>query len=99
MDKHFHGAVNILNRQARFINSIVFDDLDLADEFPNLATGIMILLGDFNSVESDRVIKELDKYWNRVKKEGVDTRTWPAGNPGLDLDHIFTSRNQVWSVE
>ena len=35
----------------------------------------MILLGDFNSVESDRVINELDKYWNRVKKDGVDTRT------------------------
>ena len=100
-NSHFdwHEEDEVRMSQARFINSIVFDDLDLDDEFPNLATGIMILLGDFNSVESDRVIKELDKYWNRVKKDGVDTRTWPAGNPGLDLDHIFTSRNQVWSVE
>ena len=85
--------------QARFINSIVFDDLDLDEEFPNLVTGIMLLLGDFNSVKNDRVIKELEKYWNLVKQENVDTRTWPAGNPGLDLDHIFTSRNQKWYVE
>jgi len=63
---HWHEEDEVRMSQARFINSIVFDDLDLDDEFPNLATGIMILLGDFNSVESDRVIKELDKYWNRI---------------------------------
>lgn len=100
-NSHFdwHEEDEVRMSQARFINSIVFDDLDLDDEFPNLATGIMLLLGDFNSVKSDRVVKELEKYWNIVKQDNVDTRTWPAGNPGLDLDHIFTSRNQVWKVE
>ncbi|MDF7667144.1 endonuclease/exonuclease/phosphatase family protein [Orbaceae bacterium ESL0727] len=98
---HFdwHEEDSVRMSQAQFINSIVFDDLDLDDEFPNLASGIMILLGDFNSVENDRVVKELQKYWNLVQQKGVDTRTWPAGNPGLELDHIFTSRNQVWGVE
>ncbi|MCT6875283.1 endonuclease/exonuclease/phosphatase family protein [Frischella perrara] len=98
---HFdwHEEDDVRLSQARFINSIVFDDLDLDEEFPNLVTGIMLLLGDFNSVKNDRVIKELEKYWSLVKQENVDTRTWPAGNPGLDLDHIFTSRNQKWYVE
>lgn len=98
---HFdwHEEDEVRMSQARFINSIVFDDLDLDDEFPNLVSGIMVLLGDFNSVKNDRVIKELEKYWTLVKQENVDTRTWPAGNPGLDLDHIFTSRNQIWQVE
>ena len=100
-NSHFdwHEEDEIRMSQARFINSIVFDDLDLDEEFPNLASGIMILLGDFNSVKNDRVVKEFEKYWTLVKQENVDTRTWPAGNPGLDLDHIFTSRNQVWEVE
>lgn len=98
---HFdwHEEDEVRMAQARFINSIVFDDLDLDDQFPNLASGIMLLLGDFNSVKNDKVIKELEKYWSLVKKDYVDTRTWPAGNPGLDLDHIFTSRNQIWKVE
>lgn len=97
---HFdwHEEDDVRMSQARFINSIIFDDLDLDDEFPNLATGIMLLAGDFNSVKSDRVVKELQKYWNLVYQDNVDTRTWPAGNPGLDLDHIFTSRNQVWRI-
>jgi Metal-dependent hydrolase len=100
-NSHFdwHEEDEVRMSQARFINSIVFDDLDLDEEFPNLATGIMLLLGDFNSVKSDRVVKELEKYWNLVKQDNVDTRTWPAGNPGLDLDHIFTSRNQVWEIK
>lgn len=98
---HFdwHEEDEVRMAQARFINSIVFDDLDLDDEFPNLASGIMLLMGDFNSVANDRVIKEFQKYWNLVKKDNVDSRTWPAGNPGLDLDHLFTSRNQVWDVQ
>lgn len=100
-NSHFdwHEEDEVRMSQARFINSIVFDDLDLDEEFPNLASGIMILLGDFNSVKNDRVVKEFEKYWTLVKQDNVDTRTWPAGNPGLDLDHIFTSRNQVWQVE
>ncbi|OCG20958.1 endonuclease [Gilliamella sp. wkB108] len=98
---HFdwHEEDEVRMSQARFINSIVFDDIDLDDEFPDLASGIKLLLGDFNSVKSDRVIKELEKYWDLVKQDNVDTRTWPAANPGLDLDHIFTSRNQVWKVD
>ena len=98
---HFdwHEEDDVRMSQARFINSIVFDDFDLDEEFPNLATGITLLMGDFNSVETDRVIVELKKYWNLVKVDGTDTRTWPAGNPGLDLDHIFTGRGQRWKVE
>ncbi|CDG20248.1 Endonuclease/exonuclease/phosphatase [Xenorhabdus poinarii G6] len=85
--------------QARFINSIVFDDRDLDKVLPNLATGITILMGDFNSVKSDRVTKEIGKYWQLVDVIGTDTRTWPAGNPGLDLDHIFTGKGQKWIIE
>lgn len=98
---HFdwHEEDEVRMSQARFINSIVFDDLDLDKEFPNLATGIFILAGDFNSTKNDRVIKELNKYWNLVEVEGKDTRTWPAGNPGLDLDHIFTGKGQKWKIE
>ncbi|RWR01011.1 endonuclease [[Pantoea] beijingensis] len=98
---HFdwHEEDEIRMSQARFINSIVFDDLDLDKEFPNLATGITILMGDFNSVKEDRVIKEIKKYWNMVEVPGKDVRTWPAGNPGLDLDHIFTGKGQKWAIE
>ncbi|ACX88153.1 endonuclease [Pectobacterium parmentieri] len=98
---HFdwHEEDEVRMSQARFINSIVFDDLDLDKDFPNLATGIFILAGDFNSTKNDRVVKELNKYWNLVEVAGKDTRTWPAGNPGLDLDHIFTGKGQKWKIE
>ncbi|HHA3671749.1 TPA: endonuclease/exonuclease/phosphatase family protein [Salmonella enterica subsp. enterica serovar Muenchen] len=86
-------------RQAKFINSVVVGDVDLDKEFHNIANGIVILMGDFNSVEEDRVVKELKKYWNMVEVPGMDARTWPAGNPGLDLDHIFTGKGQKWKIE
>lgn len=98
---HFdwHEEDDVRMSQARFINSIVFDDLDLDKDFPNLATGITLLMGDFNSVKDDRIVKELGKYWNLVEIAGKDTRTWPASNPGLDLDHIFTGKGQKWKIE
>ncbi len=98
---HFdwHEEDDVRMRQAKFINSVVVGDVDLDKEFHNIANGIVILMGDFNSVEEDRVVKELKKYWNMVEVPGMDARTWPAGNPGLDLDHIFTGKGQKWKIE
>ena len=98
---HFdwHEDDDVRMSQAKFINSIVFDDIDIDKEFPNLATGITLLTGDFNSVEQDRVVSEIKKYWNIVEVPGVDTRTWPAGNPRVDIDLFFTGRGQKWETK
>ncbi len=32
-------------------------------------------------------------------KPDVDSRTWPAINPALDIDHIFTFKGQKWNIK
>ncbi|MDE5193032.1 hypothetical protein PYX08_23065 [Citrobacter freundii] len=34
-----------------------------------------------------------------MTKEGIDTRSWPAVNPAIDIDHIFTFKGQKWNVK
>lgn len=60
---------------------------------------IKILAGDFNDTSNSRVFNELQRYWDMVTLENQDMRTWPAINPALDIDHIFTFKGQKWSVD
>ncbi len=61
--------------------------------------GIKILGGDFNDTLNSEVIKHLHRYWTPVISKKHDYRTWPAVNPEVGLDYIFTNHAQKWEVE
>ena len=63
-----------------------------------LSRGIRILMGDFNDVMGTEAMNQLNKYWISTIPEGMDNRTWPAVNPESGIDHIFTSKAQVWEI-
>lgn len=84
-------------QQIRKINSISIGSTD--SDFGEIASRIKILAGDFNDVENSSVLNELQRYWTPVLLKDKDMRTWPAANPALDLDHLFTFRGQHWKVE
>ncbi|KFD23073.1 endonuclease/exonuclease/phosphatase family protein [Yokenella regensburgei] len=84
-------------QQIREINSISIGSTD--SDVSEIASRIKILAGDFNDVEGSVVLNELQRYWNPVLVQGKDMRTWPAANPALDLDHLFTFKGQRWAVE
>lgn len=60
--------------------------------------GIKLLGGDFNDTLNSDVIKHLNRYWTPVISEKHDHRTWPAINPEVGLDYIFTNHAQKWEV-
>lgn len=65
----------------------------------DVTTKIKILAGDLNDTYNSEQFKELYRYYNLVSTDNPnDMRTWPAVNPMADLDHIFTSRGQIWRV-
>lgn len=57
--------------------------------------GLQILAGDFNSVPSSETIRIIKLHWNPAYGDDK-TRTWPALNPRIRIDYIFTSNAQVW---
>ena len=61
--------------------------------------GIKILGGDFNDTKESNVIKQLGRYWESVIPKNMDNRTWPAINPEVGIDNIFTNKAQKWNVK
>ncbi|EIA1625498.1 endonuclease/exonuclease/phosphatase family protein [Vibrio parahaemolyticus] len=61
--------------------------------------GIKILLGDMNDVPESVTYRELSRYWNNITDESVDFRSWPAGNPEIQVDYVMTSKAQVWKIK
>ncbi|MGL5335039.1 MAG: endonuclease/exonuclease/phosphatase family protein [Enterovibrio sp.] len=61
--------------------------------------GIKILMGDFNDTPETTSLKEVTKYWNSITPLNRDHRTWPANNPEIGVDYIFTSNAQRWNVK
>ncbi len=61
--------------------------------------GIKFLLGDLNDTKESLVIRELKRYWESpLLRNSLDNRTWPANNPEIGIDYIFTSKAQKWIV-
>lgn len=83
--------------QVRHILDASIGDTDTG--FDNIAASIKILAGDFNSTANEQPIQEIRYMWNPVQKQGADYRSWPAVNPAIDIDHIFTFKGQVWDVK
>ncbi|BBU95540.1 MULTISPECIES: endonuclease/exonuclease/phosphatase family protein [Providencia] len=83
--------------QVRHILDASIGDTDTG--FDNIAASIKILAGDFNSTANEQPIQEIRYMWNPVEFKGVDYRSWPAVNPAIDIDHIFTFKGQVWDVK
>ncbi|ANZ03858.1 endonuclease/exonuclease/phosphatase family protein [Raoultella ornithinolytica] len=72
---------------------------DAPSDFKDIASSIKILAGDFNSTHDEQPLKEVGYFFNPVAKQGTDYRTWPAVNPAIDIDHIFTFKGQKWNVK
>ncbi|WP_438941008.1 endonuclease/exonuclease/phosphatase family protein [Dryocola boscaweniae] len=72
---------------------------DVSSEFKDIASAVKILAGDFNSTSEEQPIKELKYFWNPVQLKGGDSRSWPAINPAIDIDHIFTFKGQKWDID
>lgn len=72
---------------------------DASSDFKDIASSIKILAGDFNSTRDEQPLKEIGYFFNPVEKQGTDYRTWPAVNPAIDIDHIFTFKGQKWDVK
>ncbi|MGG4607355.1 endonuclease/exonuclease/phosphatase family protein [Providencia sp. Me31A] len=83
--------------QVRHILDASIGDTDTG--FDNIAASIKILAGDFNSTANEQPIQEIRYLFEPVTKKGVDYRSWPAVNPAIDIDHIFTFKGQVWEVK
>ncbi|MEQ5183446.1 endonuclease/exonuclease/phosphatase family protein [Providencia alcalifaciens] len=83
--------------QVRHILDATIGDTETG--FDNIAASIKILAGDFNSTAKEQPIQEISYFWDPVEKKGVNYRTWPAVNPAIDIDHIFTYKGQVWDVK
>lgn len=72
---------------------------DIPSDFKDIASSIQILAGDFNTTKDELPLKEVRYLFNPVEKKGTDYRTWPAVNPAIDIDHIFTFKGQKWDVK
>ncbi|MTB67925.1 endonuclease [Providencia sp. wls1943] len=83
--------------QVRHILDATIGDTETG--FDNIAASIKILAGDFNSTAKEQPIQEISYFWDPVEKKGVNYRTWPAVNPAIDIDHIFTYKGQEWDVK
>ncbi len=61
---------------------------------------IKFLLGDFNDTVNSITHKEASRYWDTVvADENVDHRTWPANNPEIGIDYVYTSKAQRWELK
>ncbi|AHF76638.1 Endonuclease/exonuclease/phosphatase family protein [Sodalis praecaptivus] len=84
-------------QQARKILDISIGDAP--SDFKDIASAIKILAGDFNSTRDEQPLQEISYFFNPVKGKETDYRTWPAVNPAIDIDHIFTFKGQRWNVK
>ena len=61
--------------------------------------GIKLLLGDINDVPVSGTYQELQRFWIDTWRDMPDRRTWPAANPEISVDYVFTSPAQRWEVK
>ncbi|WP_263322382.1 endonuclease/exonuclease/phosphatase family protein [Endozoicomonas sp. Mp262] len=61
--------------------------------------GIKILMGDMNDVPESVTYRELTRYWNPISDKQADFRTWPAGNPEIQVDYVMTGKAQKWAIK
>lgn len=90
---------SIQKTQVQRINDLAVANVAL-NNIKDFTTKIKILAGDFNDTYNSANVAELSRYWNLVATDDPnDMRSWPAANPMADLDHIFTSRGQIWDIK
>jgi endonuclease/exonuclease/phosphatase family metal-dependent hydrolase len=87
----------VRTEQARYLLDLSIGDAP--SDFQDIASAIKILVGDFNSTREEQPLKEIGYFFNEVSKPGTDTRSWPAVNPAIDIDHIFTFKGQKWDTK
>ncbi|VUS80881.1 endonuclease/exonuclease/phosphatase family protein [Klebsiella spallanzanii] len=95
MDWHEDPAVRMMQLHA--INDFAVGNTE--STFPHIESSIKILAGDFNDVQGSTVMNGFKRYWHNPLPESMDSRSWPAINPAVDLDHILTFKGQRWQAE
>ncbi|EDV9433803.1 hypothetical protein YY29_000784 [Salmonella enterica subsp. enterica] len=44
-------------------------------------------------------MNSFQRYWNNPLSESTDSRSWPAINPAMTLDHILTFKGRRWQTK
>lgn len=94
-----YGKTEVQIRQIMRLNELLLGTVPY-NKIDDFLTKIKILGGCFmTSVESD-VMQELTPYWNHLhNNDRLAMRNYPLINPLADVDHIYTSRAQVWNLK
>lgn len=95
MDWHEDPTVRMMQLHA--MNDFAIGNTE--SKFPHIESSIKILADDSNDVPGSAIMNSFQRYWNNPLPESTDSRSWPAINPAVDLDHILTFKGQRWQTK
>lgn len=94
-----YGSEEAQKHQIMRLNELLLGTMPY-NEFEDFLTKVKILGGSFMTSAESPIMQELKPYWNQLKLEDrLAMRNYPLINPLADVDHLFTSRAQVWSLK
>lgn len=94
-----YGKPEVQSRQVMRINELALGVVPYR-KIDDFGTKVKILGGSFMSSAESPVMQEFNPYWNLLKLEDrAAMRNYPLINPMADVDHIYTSRAQVWNLK
>ncbi|EMA3751529.1 hypothetical protein U2U59_000338 [Salmonella enterica] len=95
MDWHEDPTVRMMQLHA--MNDFAIGNTE--SKFPHIESSIKILADDVNNVPGSAIMNSFQRYWNNPLPESTDSRSWPAINPAMALDHILTFKGQRWQTK
>lgn len=94
-----YGKTEVQIRQIMRLNELLLGTVPYK-KIDDFLTKIKILGGCFMSSAESDVMQELTPYWNHLQSDDrLAMRNYPLINPLADVDHIYTSRAQVWNLK
>lgn len=94
-----YGKTEVQMRQIMRLNELLLGTVPY-NKFEDFLTKIKVLGGCFMSSAESPLMQELDPYWKRLHlNDRLAMRNYPLVNPVADVDHIYTSRAQLWNLK
>lgn len=94
-----YGRLEVLQHQIVRLNELLLGTVPY-DKFEDFLTKVKVLGGSFMCSTESPIMQELQPYWNQLKLNDRNAmRNYPLINPLADVDHLFTSRAQVWNLK
>lgn len=94
-----YGKTEVQIRQIMRLNELLLGTVPYK-KIDDFLTKIKILGGCFMSSAESDVMQELTPYWNHLQSDDrLAMRNYPLINPLADVDHIYTSRAQIWNLK